>query len=161
MATVDLVSKRSSRHGAKTTSRNAQMQDGTAGTPHPSWDAFLLRVTAGDVELVKFLQRFIGYCMTGHTSEHVFLFIYGTGRNGKGTFVNTIMKIFGDYAAVASIATFLSSKCDRIRPKSQSCAASASWSRRKRQPVECGTKPRSGVNRRRPDVGALHAPGRF
>jgi putative DNA primase/helicase len=84
-----------------------------AGTPHPVWDAFLLRVTANDIDLVKFLQRFVGYCMTGHTIEHVFLFIYGTGRNGKGTFINTIMKIFGDYAAVASIATFLASKGDR------------------------------------------------
>ena len=83
------------------------------GTPHPVWDAFLLRVTAGDDELIKFLQRFIGYCLTGHTREHVFLFVFGTGRNGKGTFINTILKILGDYATVASISTFLASKGDR------------------------------------------------
>jgi putative DNA primase/helicase len=83
------------------------------GTQHPVWDAFLARVTAEDDGLIKFLQRFVGYCLTGYTREHVFLFIYGTGRNGKGTFVNTILKIFGDYAAVASIATFLASKGDR------------------------------------------------
>ncbi len=83
------------------------------GTPHPVWDAFLLRVTADDLELIAFLQRFIGYCLTGYTKEHVFLFLYGTGRNGKGTFINTIVKIFGDYATVASISTFLASKSDR------------------------------------------------
>ncbi|MGM4959838.1 phage/plasmid primase, P4 family [Bradyrhizobium sp. 604_D8_N2_3] len=83
------------------------------GTPHPVWSAFLQRVSAGDDELVKFLQRFIGYCLTGETTEHVFLFIYGTGRNGKGTFVNTIVKILGDYAATAQIETFLASKGER------------------------------------------------
>jgi putative DNA primase/helicase len=114
MATVDLVKGDSyaPRREDYITQRTA-CRMAPAGTPHPLWDAFLLRVTAGEVELIKFLQRFIGYCLTGHTKEHVFLFIYGTGRNGKGTFINTIMKIFGDYAAVASIATFLASKGDR------------------------------------------------
>jgi putative DNA primase/helicase len=114
MATVDLVSGASSppRREDYITQRSG-CRMAPAGTPHPIWDEFLHRVTAGDVELIKFLQRFIGYCLTGHTSEHVFLFIYGTGRNGKGTFVNTIVKIFGDYAATASIATFLASKGDR------------------------------------------------
>jgi len=114
MATVDLVSGASSPPRREDyITQQAACWMAPAGTPHPHWDAFLLRVTAGDVELMKFLQRFIGYCLTGHTVEHVFLFIYGTGRNGKGTFVNAILKIFGDYAAVASIATFLASKGDR------------------------------------------------
>lgn len=84
-----------------------------AGTPHPLWTAFLNKVTAGNVELQTFLQRYIGYCCTGATNEHVFVFAYGTGANGKGTFINTIARIFGDYATVADTDTFLVTKNER------------------------------------------------
>jgi putative DNA primase/helicase len=80
------------------------------GTPHPLWSSFLDRITDHNGELAGFLQRYIGYCTTGIISEHVFVFAYGTGANGKGTFINTIAKILGDYATVASMGTFISSK---------------------------------------------------
>jgi putative DNA primase/helicase len=83
------------------------------GTPHPLWSEFLDRITGGNVELQKFLQRYIGYCCTGDTREHVFVFAWGTGANGKGTFINTIVKIFGDYATIADMNTFLSSNNER------------------------------------------------
>jgi len=83
------------------------------GTPHPLWDAFLDRITNGDVELQNFLQRYIGYCCTGFTTEHVFVFAWGTGANGKGTFINTIARIFGDYATVADMNTFLVTRNER------------------------------------------------
>jgi putative DNA primase/helicase len=54
------------------------------GTPHPLWDVFLERITDENPELQAFLQRYIGYCCTGFTHEHVFVFAYGTGANGKG-----------------------------------------------------------------------------
>jgi putative DNA primase/helicase len=83
------------------------------GTPHPLWTAFLARVTNNNVELIGFLQQFLGYCMTGHTFEHVLLFLYGTGANGKSVFVNTISKIFGSYAIVAPMELFMASKHER------------------------------------------------
>src|SRR5262245_50119997 len=64
------------------------------GAPHPLWTAFLDRITAGNVELQGFLQRYCGYATTGITSEHKFVFAYGTGANGKSTFINTIAAIF-------------------------------------------------------------------
>jgi putative DNA primase/helicase len=84
-----------------------------AGTPHPLWTAFLDRITAGNVELQQFLQRYLGYCCTGITSEHKFVFAYGTGANGKSTFINTITAVLGDYAAVADTATFIASNVER------------------------------------------------
>ncbi len=83
------------------------------GTPHPLWTAFLDRITNGNVELQKFLQRFVGYCCTGFTNEHVFVFAWGTGANGKSTFINTIARIFGDYATVADMNTFIASNTER------------------------------------------------
>jgi putative DNA primase/helicase len=82
------------------------------GTPHPLWSAFLERI-APDPELRAFLQRFVGYCMTGVTIEHKFVFAYGTGANGKSTFINTIIGIFGDYATIADIGTFLACNSER------------------------------------------------
>jgi putative DNA primase/helicase len=84
-----------------------------AGTPHPQWSAFLDRITAGDAELQGFLQRYVGYCCTGLTTEHAFVFAYGTGANGKSTFINTIVRTLGDYAAVADMGTFIASSAER------------------------------------------------
>jgi putative DNA primase/helicase len=82
------------------------------GTPHPLWDAFMGRITASDGELQAFLRRFVGYCCTGCTHEHVFVFAYGTGANGKSTFINTVRNILGDYATVAAMSTFLDSNTE-------------------------------------------------
>ena len=83
------------------------------GTPHPLWTEFLDRVTSNSAELQQFLQRYVGYCLTGRTDEHTFVFAYGTGANGKGVFLNTIAKIFGDYATIADMGTFLASRTER------------------------------------------------
>ncbi len=82
------------------------------GASHPLWTAFLERV-APDPELRSFLQRFIGYCLTGSTVEHKFAFVYGTGANGKGTFINTVAAIMNDYATVADVGTFIAAAIER------------------------------------------------
>src|SRR5271163_4271388 len=56
------------------------------GTPCPMWMAFLERATEGNADLVAFLKRFLGYCMTGYMREHVLVFLFGTGANGKSVF---------------------------------------------------------------------------
>jgi putative DNA primase/helicase len=84
-----------------------------AGGSCPLWLQFLDRVTGGDGELVGYLQRVAGYCLTGSTREHAMFFCYGTGANGKGVFINTLTALLGDYAAVAPMETFLASKSDR------------------------------------------------
>ncbi len=79
----------------------------------PQWRAFLEQITGGDKELEAYLQRMAGYCLTGLTSEHALLFLYGTGGNGKSVFVNTLFSIMGDYAANAPMETFMESRNDR------------------------------------------------
>ena len=73
----------------------------------PLWIKFLERVTGGSYELQLFLQRIAGYALTGDVSEHALFFLYGTGRNGKGVYLNTISKIMADYAEVAPMETFI------------------------------------------------------
>jgi len=83
-----------------------------AGNPS-LWIDFLLRVTDGDEELMRYLQRFAGYALTGETSEHALCFLYGTGANGKTTFLQTLSGIFGDYATSAGFEVFAESKNER------------------------------------------------
>jgi putative DNA primase/helicase len=83
------------------------------GTPHPMWTKFLERITGKSAELQNFLRRWCGYCCTGFTSEHVFVFAYGTGANGKSTFINTIRGILGDYATIADMSTFIVSNSEK------------------------------------------------
>lgn len=83
-----------------------------AGTPHPLWTTFLDRITDHNADLQGFLQRYMGYCCTGFTTEHVFVFAYGNGANGKSTFINTTAGIFGDYATVADMSTFIASNVE-------------------------------------------------
>ena len=66
----------------------------------PTWMAFLRGIMAENEGMVKFLQRAIGYSLTGKTTEQVFFILHGTGANGKSTFMETIAGLLGeDYAA--------------------------------------------------------------
>jgi putative DNA primase/helicase len=73
------------------------------------WRAFLHQATGGDVELIGFLKRWCGYCLTGLTREHALMFIYGPGGNGKSVFLNTVASILGAYHATAAMDTFTDS----------------------------------------------------
>lgn len=72
----------------------------------PKWKAFLLQIMDNDQEMVDFLQRVVGYCLTGSTKEQCLFIFYGGGNNGKGTFVNTLIKMMADYAASTPAETF-------------------------------------------------------
>jgi putative DNA primase/helicase len=75
----------------------------------PLWREFLKRVTGADVELEKFLQRVVGYCLTGDISEHALFFAFGTGANGKTVFISTLTDLLSGYAKTAPITTFIAS----------------------------------------------------
>lgn len=64
----------------------------------PLWDKFLLEVFGGDKELIRYVQKSVGYSLTGFTQEHCAFFLYGTGRNGKSTFLDIITEMLGDHA---------------------------------------------------------------
>jgi len=68
----------------------------------PAWDSFLHGVTNGNEELKVYLQRLMGYSLTGETREEVFHVLYGTGGNGKSTFLTVLHRILGEYAGVGT-----------------------------------------------------------
>ena len=73
----------------------------------PQWKQFLLDIMRGDMQMVDYLQRLLGYTLTGDTSEQCFVMMYGIGANGKSTFINVVQYIMGDYAKTADFNTFL------------------------------------------------------
>ena len=78
-----------------------------------TWLRFLDEVCGHDAELVAYLRRVCGYCLTGSTREHALIFLHGTGANGKSVFVNALLDVLGDYGMNAPMETFMSSRNDR------------------------------------------------
>ena len=63
-----------------------------------NWTKFLETIFEGDKELIEYVQKSIGYSLTGSVDEQCFYMLYGNGANGKSTFLNAIRRITGDYA---------------------------------------------------------------
>lgn len=76
----------------------------------PTWLAFLDQIFLGDQELVEYMQRLIGYSLTGDISEQIMMFLVGGGSNGKSTFINTIKDLIGEYGKQAKSDTFIKKK---------------------------------------------------
>lgn len=66
--------------------------------PCPTWERTLLEIADQDEEVVAFQQRYFGYCLTGKTNIHVYVILWGAGRNGKGTTLETLAFTLGSYA---------------------------------------------------------------
>src|SRR5262249_38388064 len=72
----------------------------------PKWERFLEQVFNGDRELIQYIQRAIGYSLTGDTSEQILFLLWGKGANGKSVFLYVLKELLGNYAATASFDTF-------------------------------------------------------
>ncbi len=68
------------------------------GAKCPRWTLFMETISGADDELSTFIQRCVGYSITGAIVEHVLLFMYGHGSNGKSTFIETITELLSEYA---------------------------------------------------------------
>lgn len=72
---------------------------------------FINEITEGDKEKALYLQKALGYSMKGIKNEECFFLLYGaTTRNGKGTLLETVLSVFGDYGATADFGSVARSK---------------------------------------------------
>ncbi|PTF65041.1 DNA primase [Staphylococcus chromogenes] len=76
----------------------------------PKWEQFLDDIFLGNQELIKFIQRCIGYSLSGYTTEQVLFVLYGNGRNGKSVFLDVINEVFGDYSTNIQPQVIMTSK---------------------------------------------------
>lgn len=65
----------------------------------PLFLAFLDQVTGKNKSLISYLQRVIGYSLTGNTAEQCLFFLYGGGANGKSTFLTVVTELLGSALA--------------------------------------------------------------
>lgn len=79
----------------------------------PVFLKFIREATQGDDALIRLLQQWFGYCLTGQTIEQSLMFFYGPGGNGKGLLLNFVTSLMGDYGGVANMQTFTASKSER------------------------------------------------
>lgn len=86
-----------------------------SGADCPIWKKFLHQVLGEDDELVSWMQRAIGYSLTGSVGEKCFFVLYGSGNNGKSVFTETLHHIMGGYGKTADFSTFLTRKKDGPR----------------------------------------------
>jgi putative DNA primase/helicase len=81
------------------------------GGPMPLFSKFMRDLTGDDPELIKFLQRYMGYCLTGDVSEKVLAFAWGSDSDtGKSTFIRTLSSIFGDYSDSVDAGAFITAR---------------------------------------------------
>jgi putative DNA primase/helicase len=79
--------------------------------PAPRWEQFLQEIFAGDAEIIAFIQRWFGYCLTADVSENAFVVLHGEdGRNGKRILTETIARVMGGYATAGEDDLFLDAK---------------------------------------------------
>ena len=99
--TIDLRTGTLQPHDSRNLVTKLAPVDYDARATAPTFDRFLSEAMAGNFELAAYLQRFAGYAMTGVIREHTLTFNHGDGGNGKGTFFELLMRVFGDYARKA------------------------------------------------------------
>jgi putative DNA primase/helicase len=63
----------------------------------PKWLTFIEEIFGGDLELIGYLQRVLGLCLSGLTDHQCFWFFFGTGCNGKSAFIKVLENLIGDY----------------------------------------------------------------
>jgi putative DNA primase/helicase len=78
----------------------------------PEFDRMLTRLFGTVPAIRDYLQRILGYALTGVTTEQCFFIFYGTGANGKSTVLRTIMDLLGEYADTSRPETFLVKRGD-------------------------------------------------
>lgn len=74
----------------------------------PRWEQFLHEVFDSKELLIRFVQKAVGYSLTGDTSEQCLFFPYGLGDNGKSVLINIVQQLMSDYAAKIRVETVMS-----------------------------------------------------
>lgn len=78
----------------------------------PHWDAFVESIFGGNADTIRYVQRAVGYSLSGLTNEDALFFLIGSGANGKSVFRSALEMLFGDYRSEISIGALLTTTSD-------------------------------------------------
>ncbi len=80
----------------------------------PLWSQLMEKITSGDKAYIRYIQKALGYALTGDISEQAIFILYGTGSNGKSTMLNVFAALLDGYAQSTSSDTFMQKKNDSV-----------------------------------------------
>jgi putative DNA primase/helicase len=111
--TVDVLTGEFREH------RQADMITKTANVEYkpeadcPLWKQFIREIMDYQTAVISFVQTAAGWALTGDISEQTMFILFGSGANGKSTFLNTVMYVLGDYAIATPTETFMRKNGDQ------------------------------------------------
>lgn len=104
---LDLTSGILHEHDMKKMFSRETNTEYTDNTDAPEWHQFLKEIFDGDKELMRYIQKSVGYSLTSSTKEQVMFILHGGGRNGKSIFLETISDLLGTYANTIQATTIM------------------------------------------------------
>lgn len=112
--TIDLKTGNLLPHSPESNSTKIADTEYIADADCPAFNKFIYDIFDGNQQVIDFMQRFLGYCLTGDTREQQFVIAFGSGRNGKGTLLNLVLDILGDYAKTTPAETIYKKQTEKI-----------------------------------------------
>ena len=94
-------------HGCDSFITKVANVDYTQNIDCPLWEQFLMDIFDNDLEMIDYIQKALGYSLTGETKEQAVFFAFGNGSNGKSVFLDVVSEIMGDYATNIQPETIL------------------------------------------------------
>jgi putative DNA primase/helicase len=85
----------------------------------PRWRQFISEIMLGDKEMIAFIQTLVGYLLLGGNPLRLIFFLHGIGRNGKSVFIETLLKLMGDYGEPAKSELIMKRRADRDSESAQ------------------------------------------
>lgn len=111
---VDLTSRELYKHDINKMFSQIANTDYSEKMQPAVWLDFLNDIFAGDKAVIRYIQKALGYSLTGSTREQVMFILFGKGRNGKSIFVETIAEILGDYSNNMQAKSLMVKKNDNV-----------------------------------------------
>ncbi|MDA8798028.1 phage/plasmid primase, P4 family [Alphaproteobacteria bacterium] len=112
---IDLTNGQLKQRTSKDLVSNIINIDYTRDAKAPTFEAFVQQIFKNNAELVGWVQRALGYTLTGSRREQVLFMGIGSGANGKSTLLEVVARIIGDYSTTASFNTFVSGNVSDVR----------------------------------------------
>lgn len=78
----------------------------------PLWEAFLYRIMDGNEKMIRYLQRLIGYSLSGLTVEQYLFFLFGNGANGKSVLIEILLALSGEMGIKTGVETVMQKSRD-------------------------------------------------
>ena len=112
--TLDLKTGKMQEHSPKDFITRICAAEYNAECPIPLWTQLMMKITGGDKEYMRYIQKALGYALTGDISEQAIFILYGTGSNGKSTMLNIFAALLDGYAQSTSSDTFMQKKNESV-----------------------------------------------